>query len=430
MQGSKFQQSNNDTVHKSSEAKRKKSSFVKPEGLVRTRGGVDRPFLIVVIILVCFGLVMVFSASFAYALSTKNDSFYFIKKQGGFALFGLLAMLFISSLDYKRYKKFIPWFFVLSAVLLILVCFVGVAEGEAQRWIYIGPVSIQPTELMKPALVMLLAHYFAINQKKITDRSNLSSAGLWGNVIPGIIIATVCILILFEHHFSGLIIVALLGVVVMYCGGALKRWIFGMIGVGGVGVLVLIMLTDYAKERIELWLHPENFEATGKIWQTNQGLTAIGSGGFLGVGIGNSYQKYSFVSQPQNDFIFTIICEELGLVGAVAVILLFAALLFRGYKIAIKAPDTWASLTVIGIVSHVTIQAIMNMLVVTNLMPNTGVSLPFISYGGSSLLVLLCEMGIVLGISRYSVETKEKAEIKRVKKSEPKNIAVKSEVSE
>ena len=382
--------------------KQRRNRFIKPKDTVRIRGGVDRPFLIIVIVLICFGLVMVFSASFASALKEKNDSFYYIKRQGIFAILGVGAMIILSFFDYRIIRKLAPYLFIAAMALLALVPVFGLTAGVATRWITIGPIRFQPSDLMKPVLIIFLANYFATHQDRVTNYRDFRESSIWGDAIPIAIVGSVCVLMLLENHFSGLIIMFLIGMVVIFAGGARKFW-FGVAGgVGGVVVLIFILLTDYARSRLDVFLHPENYSSLNETWQTVQGLNAIGSGGLLGVGLGNSYQKYSFVSAAQNDFIFSIICEELGFVGAVAVILLFAMLVWRGFVIAMRAPDTFSSLVVIGIVGKVAIQAILNVAVVTSLIPNTGIALPFFSYGGTALLILLGEMGIVLSISRYT----------------------------
>lgn len=385
--------------------KKRKNRFVKPYSLVRVRGGIDRPMLVIIIALLCFGLIMVFSASFAFALKsaqTGHDSFYYIKRQGIFAIIGVAAMIGISFFDYRVFRRFTPAAFIVTVILLIAVPIYGRARGVASRWVEIGPISIQPTEIMKLVLVLFLANYMARHQDKITNYNDFWKSSIWGDFIPLGIIGVVDLLILLENHFSGLIIVSLIGMVVIFVGGARKFWFGAMAGAGGIGVLIVIMFTDYARKRIDVFLHPENYSALDETWQTLNGLNAIGSGGVLGVGLGNSFMKYNYVSAPQNDFIFSIVCEELGLVGAAAVILLFALFVWRGFVIAMRAPDTFSSLVVIGITSKVAIQTILNIGVVTSMIPNTGISLPFFSYGGSALLLLLAEMGVILAISRYS----------------------------
>ncbi len=376
--------------------------------IIRVQGGFDRPFLIIVILLLCFGSIMVFSSSFAAAYQEKGDSYHYIKRQMIFLISGFVIMLVVSKVDYRVMRKVTTPLFIVMCVLLAFVPVMGIAEGEAVRWIELPVIGrFQPSEPMKTVLVLMLAHYFTTYQDRITNYRDFKESSLWGNLYPYLIVCFVCFLVALEKHFSGVIILFLIGTIVIFAGGARKFWLFAAGGVGGVLVLIAIMLTDYARNRIDMWLHPENYSSLGTIYQTLQGLNAIGSGGFLGVGLGNSYQKYSYVPEPQNDFIFSIVCEELGFVGALAVIALFVLLVWRGFIIAMKAPDTFSSLIVIGIIGKVGIQAILNIGVVTAVIPNTGITLPFFSYGGSALWILLAEMGVVLSVSRYSYQDKQ-----------------------
>lgn len=375
--------------------------------VVRVRAGVDRPMLIIIIILLCFGSVMVFSASYAYSLFKYGDSYYYIKKQVGFLLLGFAAMIPIMNLPLDLIRRLTVPFYIFSAVLLAIVPVVGLAEGEAVRWINIGGVmTIQPSEIMKPALVMILALYIQNHQEQITDYRHFWGSSKYGLVYPAFFVLIACALMILENHFSGTIIMFIIGMIVIFAGGARLFW-FGVAGGTFItAVFGMIMFTDYAKQRIDIWLNPQNYDALDETCQTTQGLYAIGSGGWFGVGLGNSRQKHMFVSQPQNDFIFSITCEELGFIGAMCVVALFAVFIVRGLHIARRAPDTYSSLVVLGIVGHVAVQAILNIAVVTNTIPNTGISLPFFSYGGSSLVVLMAEMGVLLAISRYSYQQK------------------------
>ena len=389
------------------EKKRKKSrknDFIKPTDIVRIKGSYDRILLILVIILTLFGLIMDFSASYAYAYSSTGDSFHFVKRQIIWAAAGFVAMFVAMHFDYRWMRKVTVPVFIAVIILLIAVLATGIASGVAQRWILIGPITIQPSEFMKTALVLLLALYIARNQDRITNYRNFWQSSIYGMFIPTAIVGVVCVLIALEKHFSGTIIVFLIGMVVIFAGGARKGWFIGAGASAAAIIIPAIMFVPYAKERVDMWLHPENYSPTGKIWQTLQGLYAIGSGGLFGVGLGNSRQKHLYVSQPQNDFVFSIIAEELGFAGAILVIILFMLLIWRGFVIALKAPDTFSSLVVIGLTSKVAIQAILNIAVVTNTIPNTGISLPFFSYGGTALLMQLAEMGIILSISRYSYQ--------------------------
>ena len=382
---------------------------VKNEGadVVRVRAGVDRPMLIIIIVLLCFGSVMVFSASYAYSLYKYGDSYYYIKKQVGFLFLGFAAMLPIMNLPLDLIRRLTVPFYIFAAILLAIVPVVGLAEGEAVRWINIGGiVTVQPSEIMKPALVMILALYIQNHQEQITDYRHFWGSSKYGLVYPSVFVLIACALMILENHFSGTIIMFIIGMVVIFAGGARLFWFGAAGGTFITAVFGMIMFTDYAKQRIDIWLHPENYNALDETWQTTQGLYAIGSGGWFGVGLGNSRQKHMFVSQPQNDFIFSITCEELGFIGAMCVVGLFIVFIVRGLHIARRAPDTYSSLVVLGLVGHVAVQAMLNIAVVTNTIPNTGISLPFFSYGGSSLIVLMAEMGVLLAISRYSYQQK------------------------
>lgn len=386
--------------------KNRSADFIKPTDIVRVRAGVDRTMLIIVILLICFGSVMVFSASYAYAFEKYGDSYYFIKRQLLFAGLGVGAMCLAVFFDYRWIKKITLPFFGINLMLLVLTPFIGVGKGVARRWIYIGALRFQPSEIMKLAIVLFLAWYFTRYQKLITDYSDFRRSSVYGVFLPVGAVVVVCGLIAVENHFSCMIIMFLIGMVVIFAGGARKIWFIIAGAAAAVFSAIVITMSSYARERVDVWLHPDNYSTQDQVWQTIQGLIAVGSGGFFGVGLGNSRQKHLFVSEPQNDFIFSIICEELGFVGAIMVIVLFIVFIWRGFIIALRAPDTFSSLVVVGIVGKVAIQAILNMAVVTAMIPNTGISLPFFSYGGTALAMLLGEMGIILSISRYSYETK------------------------
>ncbi|MBR6515216.1 MAG: cell division protein FtsW [Clostridia bacterium] len=395
-------------VNKMPRAPRKRVKKLKLPEVVRVQSAMDRPMLIIVILLLCFGSIMVFSSSFAAAYQDRGDSYFYIKRQTVFLITGFIIMLVVTRVDYRIMRVLTVPAFVIMCIVLAFVPILGIAEGQAVRWIEIPIVGrFQPSEPMKTVLVLMLAHYFATYQKKITDYRDFRTSSLWGDLFPYLIVCTVCFLVALEKHFSGVIILFLIGTIVIFAGGARKFWLFVSAGAVGTIVFTAIMFTDYAKQRIDTWLHPEEYSSLGDIYQTLQGLNAIGSGGLLGVGLGNSYQKYNYVPEPQNDFIFSIVCEELGFVGAIAVIALFVLLIWRGFVIAMKAPDTFSSLVVIGIIGKVGIQAVLNIGVVTAVIPNTGITLPFFSYGGTALWLLLVEMGIVLSISRFSYQSKQ-----------------------
>ena len=386
--------------------------------IVRVRSSVDRIMLVLIVILICFGSVMVFSASYADAQARYGDSYYFIKRQIIFVGLGLLGMTLVMNVPYKWYKFCTVPAFIATIGLLAVVLIMGVAGGGAQRWIAIGGFTFQPSELAKLTLPMMLAWYYTTFQegmkykkwsmiskhpqkhkgeRRLWWRANL----LYGIIYPGMIIGIVVVLVALEKHLSGIIILGLIGLIVMYVAGCNATLMTGIMSFAGAGVCAFALLTDYTRRRINIWLDPAAYPLDGG-WQTLQGMNAIGSGGFWGLGLGGSRQKYSYVSQPQNDFIFTIVCEELGFLGAVAVIVLFALFVWRGFTIAKKAPDSYTGLVAFGITAKMAIQVLLNIGVVTNTLPNTGIALPFFSYGGSSLIMLFAEMGVLLNISRYS----------------------------
>ena len=373
------------------------------EERVLAKGSIDVYFLIIVIAISLFGVVMSYSASFYTAELETGDSLYYVVRQMGFLLLaGMITVPFVILARPWFWRAFSMLAYIASIVLLLAVLVIGTAGNGAQRWIEIGPITIQPSEIAKMAVVMFLALIMSKYEKKIELSQRFSGHFRYGVLYPVLVIGAVCGLVMLEKHLSGLIIIGLLGLTVMFLGGTDKKWMLAICGAGVLAVAVVLLFSDYAQERVMTWLFIEKADPQGSAWQTWQGLYAIGSGGLFGVGLGNSRQKYGFVSEPQNDFIFTIICEELGFVGALAVIILFALLLWRGYKIASKAPDKFTSLIAYGLTTKIALQAVLNIAVVTNSMPNTGIALPFFSSGGTALMLQIFEMGIILSISRYS----------------------------
>lgn len=376
------------------------------QGIERVRHGVDRPMLAIIFIILILGTVMVFSASFPSAYNKYGNSMHYLMRQMLFATGGSALMILFSYIPYNLYKRLTPSLYITSIALLVIVLIIGTSEGVAKRWIAFGGFTFQPSELGKVAVIMMLAWYFDKYYDRLNSRSSLKVTVWDGIVIPGAIMAFICGLVLLEKHLSGTIIIALIAVCVIFLGGAHIGWAVGVYGAAGVAAIgAYLALNPYALQRI-LTHADEDADALAEAWQTTQGIYAIGSGGLLGVGLGDSRLKYNYVSEPQNDFIFTIWCEEMGFVGALIVIALYAAFIWRGFVIAKKAPDTFTSLTAFGITCQVGIQAFLNMMVVTDIIPNTGISLPFFSYGGSSLIILLCEMGVLLSISRHSYQKK------------------------
>ncbi len=375
--------------------------------LERVRHGVDRPMLAIMCVIMLLGAVMVFSASFPSAyIERDGDSLYYLKRHLIFMIGGGIGMTLLSFMPINFFKKLTPSLYMVSAALLVVVLIIGTSEGVAKRWIKVAGFTFQPSELAKAAVILMLAWYFDKYYNKINVPGDRKTTIINGTVKPGIIMAIICGLVLLEKHLSGTIIIALIAVCVIFLGGTHLGWtslIYGGCGIGAIGAY--LALNPYALSRI-LTHADENADKLAEDWQTSQGLYAIGSGGLLGVGLGDSRLKYNYVSEPQNDFIFTIWCEEMGFVGALIVVALYAAFIWRGFTIAKKAPDTFSSLAAFGITCQVGIQAFLNMMVVTDIIPNTGISLPFFSYGGTALLVLMCEMGIMLSISRHSYQKK------------------------
>ncbi|MBE6679634.1 MAG: putative lipid II flippase FtsW [Ruminococcaceae bacterium] len=369
------------------------------------RGGVDNFLLFTILILLAFGLIMVFSASYADARTRYGDSYYFIKRQSIMVIIGLVTMVVASRLRITFYKNAAVLAYGFSAVLLFAVLFAGDTGGGAQRWIELGPLRFQPSEMAKYSLILMLAWYYSKYAEKAFDMRNNKNAYLYGTMIPLVFIGFICVLVMLEKHLSGIIIIGCIGLMVMFVSGIKLKLLGLFAAIGVAGVAAIAIFTDYTKRRIDIWLNPEQFPREGG-WQTLQGLRAIGSGGLFGLGLGNSRQKYSYVSQPQNDFIFTITCEELGFIGAAAVIVLFGLLVWRGVVIALRAPDRFSQLVAVGITFKVALQVILNIAVVTNSIPNTGISLPFFSYGGTAMVVQLAEMGTLLAISRHTLEKK------------------------
>lgn len=377
--------------------------WVSPRRAQQGRGGVDGVYLLLVCALLLFGAVMSFSASAAYARHFYGDSAYFFKR---YLLFAALSVA--GTLPFVLCAKPAFWrlagvaLYAFSVFLLILVLLIGTVGGGAQRWLVLGPITIQPSEIAKTALLLMLALSMSKHEKKILSGKRRGGAFRYGVLVPGAWIALIGGLVAAEKHISGLMIIGMLGVGMMLLGGTRLRYLFWMavavIAAGGV----LILVSSYAQLRVDTWLHIEKVDPLGSAWQTLQGLYAIGSGGPFGVGLGNGRQKHGYVSQPQNDFIFTVICEELGFFGASLLLFLFVLLVRRGFRIAAHAPDRFSALCVYGISLKLALQTLLNVAVVTNSMPNTGVSLPFFSSGGTFLAIQIFEMGIVLSISRYS----------------------------
>ena len=365
---------------------------------LRSQPCLDLPFLCILLLLLSLGLLMLFSAGYAVALYRRGDAYTYIRPQLLFAALGLAAMYAASLVDYHIWHKLAWPIMGLSLLLLVIVLFMPEYNG-CKRWILLpGLGTLQPSEIAKFAVVLVFSHIISLNH----DRMQGFAAG----VLPfGILLGLVAVLMLLEPHLSGTLLILSIGAVLMFVGGTGLRWfaLAGGLGVGAVfaAVLALPQLVPYAADRLSSWRDPFA-DPLGEGHQTIQSLYAIASGGVAGLGLGNSRQKYLYVPEPQNDFIFSILCEELGFVGAALVIFLFLLLLLRGITLAVRARDKFGALLVVGFVVQVVLQAILNIAVVTNTIPNTGISLPFFSSGGTSLLMLLGEMGIVLSVSRQT----------------------------
>lgn len=360
------------------------------------KGKIDIAFLSFVLILLSIGLVMLFSASYAYSYTYFGNSYRFILRQAIFAVIGVALMLIISKIDYHILKKFAWLIYAVTVGMLVLVLILPAStELDVKRWLAIGSFSFQPSEIAKFAIVVIFSAWLSTNAEKLKKIKYLA----WMVLLLGI----VCILVVSEPHLSATVLIFSLGIVLLIVAGLQARWIVAGAGLGVGGLLFLIFsgAISYGSDRIAYWLDPWA-DPSGKGYQTIQSLLAIGSGGILGRGIGQSRQKYLWVPEPHNDFIFSIVCEELGLIGAMVIILLFCALIWRGFTIAARAQDRFGTFLAIGLTFQVGLQAILNILVVTNTIPNTGISLPFFSYGGTALVILLCEMGVVLSVSRSS----------------------------
>ncbi len=342
-----------------------------------------------------FGLIMLLSASTPTADVKFGKSYYFFIRQFAYVAVGMVMMLVLSHIDYRKYKPYARIFMIICMVLLAAVFLpgIGVSHNGSRRWINLGVTEIQPSEFTKLAVSMFFAAMIEDRKYDIQKFSGLLKYAAW--------IGVVALLMMFETHLSGTIVLCGIAVCIMLVGGASFKLICG----GGAGafaaVLLFLQFDPVRMARVTSFLHPfADKQGTG--YQTLQSLYAIGSGGIFGKGLGESVQKFSYLPEPYNDFIFAVVCEELGLVGAAFIICLFIGLIIRGIKISMEAPDVFGSLMVVGIMAQVAIQTILNIAVATSSMPNTGVSLPFFSYGGTAVMILLAEMGIVLSVSRYS----------------------------
>lgn len=359
--------------------------------------GIDLPFCIIILILLTIGTIMMFSASYAFSYYTQGDSYYFLTRQLIFIVIGLGAMCLMSFFNYNKLHRIAPIVLAISYIALLVVLVLPNDSG-VKRWIPLGMFNIQPSEVAKFALILFFAHWASkyYNKMQIARYS----------VLPGVIVfGTTALLLFLEPHYSGIVIIAILTVLMLYIGGMKTKYLFigFFIMVGLVLILAMTGGLSYAMSRMDGWgqaLVYTDEEMWQTTWQTRNSLYAIGSGGLWGLGLGQSRQKYLYLPEPQNDFIFAIVVEELGFIGATIILLIFALLVWRGITLSLRAKDKFGKLLGIGLTSQIGIQVVLNILVITDWLPNTGISLPFFSYGGSSLIMLLAQMGIVLSISR------------------------------
>lgn len=361
----------------------------------RREDAVDYPFLLLVLLLLTVGLTMLYSASYAqseydtgYAISTK-----YLQKQGACALIGLAAMFFFSRIPVKFWYRLAWPLYGVSIVLLLSVLVIGQEVNGAKRWINLAGIQFQPSEVAKFTMILLFAR---LTRRYGQDARQFRYGVLgFGGALMGILLP-----LALEKHLSAIMLMGMVAVVMMFVAGTSPKWLLTGAAAAAVFVLIYIQFMGYAGDRVSAWLHPEQDPGdTG--YQILQSLYAIGSGGLFGLGFGKSRQKYLYLPFQYNDYIFAICCEELGLVGALAIIALFAVTILRGYWIALHAADRFSTVLASGLVTLIAVQTILNLCVVTNLLPSTGISLPFFSYGGTALAVNLGEMGIVLQISRY-----------------------------
>ncbi|URN93181.1 MAG: stage V sporulation protein E [Candidatus Pristimantibacillus lignocellulolyticus] len=364
--------------------------------MVKSRSAPDIWLLISILLILFIGLMMVYSASAVLAFHEFGDKFYFLKRQSIFAGLGLLSMFFMMNVNYSVWKKWAPMLLIICFGLLILVLIpgVGVVRGGARSWLGISSFGIQPSEFMKLGMILFLAKWLSTEQQKITQFTK-------GLLPPlGLVFLAFGLIMLQPDLGTGAVMVGA-SMILIYTAGAQMRHLGGLALLGVIGFVGLIIAAPYRLKRITSFLDPWS-DPLGGGYQIIQSLFAIGPGGLVGLGLGMSRQKFSYLPEPQTDFIFSILAEELGFIGGFTLILLFLVVIWRGVRTAISAPDTFGSLLAIGITSIIGVQVLINIGVVIGMMPVTGITLPLVSYGGSSLTLLLTGLGILLNISRYS----------------------------
>ena len=364
--------------------------------VTRLVGEMDRPFMILVVVLVCIGSVMVFSASYPAAQSKYGDSFFFARKQLFFALLGSFLMTLVARFcDYRWLKKFTLAIFVFALAINAATAIpgIGIERGGARRWLNIG-IDFQPSEVLKFALILMCARHISDNKEKMRTFKT--------GILPFVLfLGAAAATTVMQKHLSCTIIICAIVFLMMWMGGSSAKWLVGTALAGAGGILMVLKGMAHSIARIAVWRNPfEHLQEGG--WQPVQSLYAISAGGFWGLGLGQSNQKQGYLPEPHNDYIFAILCEELGYFGALCVIILFGLLVWRGIMIARRAPNMYSSLLVAGIMCSLAVHVLLNIAVVTNTIPSTGIGLPFFSYGGTSLCIWMAEMGVVLSVSRYS----------------------------
>ena len=421
---------------KSAGVKKKKIGLFRKITGESRKSDISVSFFAYVMILVVVGLVMMSSASYAWAYSEHDgDGLYYAKRQGMFAIIGIVGMLVFMKVDYHNFKmiKFkgqnginiAAILYVAVAALLVAVLIWGGDEGGsmgAKRWIMIGPINFQPSEVAKFALII----FFAANMERDGDRMNKLTVGILKYLG---ILGIYDLLILLEKHISGIMLISIIALAMILCGGANKKFYILFFSLGVVGAFAFVMWQknipgSYVAVRFKSLQDPFGDVLNGT-WQTANSLIAIGSGGLFGLGLGNSRQKYLYLPETKNDFVFPIVCEELGFVGALAIIIVYFLFIIEGYSIAVRCKDRFGMLVAVGITTQIGIQTIFNLAVVSNLIPNTGISLPFFSYGGTALIMQLVEMGIMLNISQqryYSSDNDEKESDDEATETDSKNF--------
>ncbi|WP_317366780.1 putative lipid II flippase FtsW [uncultured Tyzzerella sp.] len=364
------------------------------EEVIIHKGKIDPIILLSLIILVSFGVIMVFSASYYVGKTDFNDILHFFKRQGLFAIIGFILVAIIIHFDWRFYKNSSKMVFIVSIIFLVLVLFIGKEVKGAKRWIGIGPIQFQPSEVAKVGLILYLSKY-------VSDNKNILNT--WEGFLKCCFIIAIPTGLVLIENTSTAIIMAVIGMSIIFVASPTIKYFVPMVLFGVLGIAGIIIFGDtFRMARVQAWLNPfAEGVINDKGYQTVQSLYAIASGGFFGLGIGQSRQKLGFIPEAQNDIIFSIICEELGLAGAIIFILLFAMIIWRGYIVAIHSPKSYMSYVCVGITTMIAVQVIINIAVVTNTMPNTGIPLPFVSYGGTSLLIMMACTGLILNFSRY-----------------------------